>query len=198
MRTTIILIRHGQTDWNYSGAIQGRGEVPLNSTGINQLIETGKKLQKNKIHIDEILASPLSRAIHSAKLIQKEISFSKPVLLEPLAIERDFGSAEGTIMTKEFYDKVLADEVKGMESTDHLKKRSWKCLSRLAQEYPGKTLLLCSHSHFIKSYFCQIDSSIHLNTHLDNGAFNWITFEDGKISEYHFNQQEIILSEGNL
>ena len=96
MKTTIILIRHGQTNWNYTLKIQGRVEVPLDTTGINQIKQAGETLKEANIQIDKMLSSPLGRAIESSMIIKTIINFRKPIELFPLAIERDFGNIEGT------------------------------------------------------------------------------------------------------
>ena len=56
----IYLIRHGETDWNLQGRLQGREDIPLNKTGIQQAIACGKALQT--IEFQSIQTSPLLRA----------------------------------------------------------------------------------------------------------------------------------------
>ena len=72
METIICLIRHGQTDWNKQKKIQGRINNQLNATGKAQVQEVGRILKEQDPFWDIIIASPLDRAIDSAKIIAKE------------------------------------------------------------------------------------------------------------------------------
>ena len=61
----LILVRHGQTDWNLKHLMQGMTDIPLNETGKMQAFNVKEKLKNVKLDICS--SSPLSRAIETAK-----------------------------------------------------------------------------------------------------------------------------------
>ena len=62
MSGRLVVVRHGQTDWNKAGRMQGSSDIPLNDTGRQQAREAGKLLAHNYGSWDFLGASPLSRA----------------------------------------------------------------------------------------------------------------------------------------
>ena len=92
-----MLIRHGLTDWNLAGRLQGRTDIPLNDTGRGQARGVGRELVGQGFSL--ILASPLGRAQETAALIAEELNAEtgQPV---PDLIERGFGPLEGRIMAE--------------------------------------------------------------------------------------------------
>ena len=62
--TEIIIIRHGETEWNQTGRFQGHSDVPLSETGRAQAEALGRNLGLD--HVDAIYASDLTRAIETA------------------------------------------------------------------------------------------------------------------------------------
>ena len=90
--TRIILVRHGETDWNKEQIFRGRIDVPLNSTGLKQAKATGEALKDWKI--DAVYSSPLSRALDTAKAIAElhpSISFKEAEGFTDI----DFGKWQG-------------------------------------------------------------------------------------------------------
>ena len=75
-KAIVCLIRHGQTNWNVEGRMQGREEVPLNENGIAQAKEAalGMKAACDAIGLrfNKIISSPLERAVDTAKIISDE------------------------------------------------------------------------------------------------------------------------------
>lgn len=65
----IYIVRHGETDWNVQLKLQGRSDIPLNATGIEQAEQTGENLKKAGISFDKVYSSPLQRAVKTAELI---------------------------------------------------------------------------------------------------------------------------------
>ena len=63
----ILLVRHGQTEWNLLTKVQGKADVELNEQGIKQAEETRNYLKNEKI--DLILCSPLKRTMQTAEII---------------------------------------------------------------------------------------------------------------------------------
>jgi len=88
----IYVVRHGQTDWNIQGRIQGSSDIELNSTGINQAQQTAELLKN--IDFDVIYSSPLKRTVDTAKIIN---TYHNVNIIEDIRIiERNFGNFEGT------------------------------------------------------------------------------------------------------
>jgi uncharacterized phosphatase len=68
--TYLCLVRHGETDWNSLGKLQGRADIPLNKIGVLQAEECRDVLKSSKW--DVIITSPLKRAKETAEIINKE------------------------------------------------------------------------------------------------------------------------------
>lgn len=87
----IYLIRHGQTDWNIAGMIQGSHDIPLNETGRIQARKLAEAMDQRPI--TKIFSSPLIRAAETAQMIAKrqkvELCSIKPL------VEVEFGKWEG-------------------------------------------------------------------------------------------------------
>jgi probable phosphoglycerate mutase len=135
----LYFIRHGQTETNVLGMWTGITETPLTPKGRQQAKAAGKKAKK--LDIDLIVASPLSRAHDTAKIVAKEIGYPvKDIKLSSLLIERHFGEAEGTVWRPD----INIDDVADVESVDTLINRA-----RLALEWiktlEGQNVLVVSH-----------------------------------------------------
>ena len=90
----LLLVRHGETDENVKGIIQGQLDTDLNSFGQLQAHLTGQYLSKTRI--DEVYASPLKRARDTALLIAKEHKQKQPLIYsDDRLMERYFGSLQG-------------------------------------------------------------------------------------------------------
>lgn len=91
--TVVCLIRHGETEWNAVGKLQGRENIDLNKSGKQQAEKCGLYLRENRW--DVIISSPLSRAKQTAKIINQYML--KPVKIIEMEnfIERDYGMASG-------------------------------------------------------------------------------------------------------
>lgn len=65
----LYFIRHGQTDWNIEGKIQGSYDTELNDTGINQAIELANKVLDSNIKFSKIYSSKQTRALKTAEIL---------------------------------------------------------------------------------------------------------------------------------
>jgi broad specificity phosphatase PhoE len=141
---TLVLVRHGATNWNASSFCQGHKDVPLNETGRRQIGLLADAL--GDYDFDRAFASPLQRAQETCRIIGPE-----PVVLEDL-IEIDRGHWEGHEMdeirrrwgqlVKQWYDDPAGLTMPGGEAFDDL----WDRAGRLERELdgPGVTLA-CAH-----------------------------------------------------
>lgn len=94
--TTLILVRHGETDWNRQRRVQGSTDIPLNDTGRAQAREAGLALREELAPGAPVVvaASDLSRARETASLIAAELGAAHPREYPHLR-ERGYGDAEG-------------------------------------------------------------------------------------------------------
>lgn len=101
---TIYLFRHGQTDWNKIEKLQGRENIPLNNTGIEQAKEIAELLKSEGL--EHIYSSPLDRAYKTGEIVA-EASNIEIEKVDDL-IEVSFGDYSGK--TKSEVRKILGDE----------------------------------------------------------------------------------------
>ena len=88
---SFYFLRHGETDWNKQGLLQGHTNIPLNETGRRQAREIIPVLEK--LPIDRIIASTLSRAQETAQIVNAVLN--KPFAEDSQLWERHFGDFEG-------------------------------------------------------------------------------------------------------
>lgn len=81
--TRLILIRHGETDWNIEGRYQGQADPPLNRRGLSQAEQVAIPLKH--VGIDLLYSSPLLRAYQTAQTIAQELGV--PLYTEPRLME---------------------------------------------------------------------------------------------------------------
>lgn len=150
----IYMVRHGKTDWNELGIIQGLTDTNLNQNGTAETKELAKKLSIDEIDI--VLCSPLKRTRQTAELL---VQGKKEIIYDDLLIERSFGDLEGTKFILEdftrYQDYILNDDSNNVESIKDCIARAEKFLRKIKQDYPNKTILIVSHGGFIKYlHFC--------------------------------------------
>ena len=87
----VTFVRHGQTDWNRAGRMQGILDIPLNEKGLEQARETARLLKDEQF--DAVYLSPLLRTRQTAQIICE--GRRVPMIEERRLIERDMGEFEG-------------------------------------------------------------------------------------------------------
>tara|TARA_B100000700_G_C14878718_1_gene776980 strand:- start:309 stop:938 length:630 start_codon:yes stop_codon:yes gene_type:complete len=99
---TVILLRHGQSQWNLENRFTGWKDVPLTDLGIKEAKSAGIIMKKNNIRIEEIFCSVLKRAIKTAEFAVKEMNLVKLWNNNSLLMtcdkslnERDYGELVG-------------------------------------------------------------------------------------------------------
>ncbi|MFT8675526.1 MAG: histidine phosphatase family protein [Acetobacter sp.] len=153
-------LRHGQTDWNRAGLSQGRTDVPLNETGLDQAVAAGQLIQQalraaydtGGAGIVRIVSSPLERALRTASLVRDElVAHGLPVMA--LSVDDDlaevcFGEQEGQPIGT-WYDDWIAGHYTpaGAESFDVLRARAVGAVNR-ATEQEGQPLIVAHGALF--------------------------------------------------
>ncbi|HAG53293.1 MAG TPA: alpha-ribazole phosphatase [Alphaproteobacteria bacterium] len=89
----VIFFRHGETNWNKAGLVQGRTDIYLNPEGILQADRLGRKLKGEDV--DFVISSPLRRAKTTAKIVLDVLDKPHNLKCSSALVERDFGVVEG-------------------------------------------------------------------------------------------------------
>jgi probable phosphoglycerate mutase len=92
-RRLLFLFRHGETDWNREGRLQGHTDTPLNASGLAQAEALSEKLRPHRL--DAVVSSDLSRALTTARIVADALGV--PLLADPGLRETDVGAAEGLL-----------------------------------------------------------------------------------------------------
>lgn len=94
--STLVLIRHGQSQWNLENRFTGWVDVPLTENGRVEARRAGKSLKGLKVRFDVAYTSALSRAIETLSIVQSELGQEEfPVLKDPALNERHYGDLQG-------------------------------------------------------------------------------------------------------
>ncbi len=146
--TRLIVWRHGNTDWNAAGRVQGQSDVPLNDLGREQARAAAPLLAA--LRPDVIVASDLRRAADTAAALAAVTGL--PVRPDPRLRERYFGLWQGLLLTEaaerhpDEYARWRAGEPDpgaGIETLDDLGKRMGAALQEAADA--GGTVVVATH-----------------------------------------------------
>ena len=160
----ILLARHGETPWNAEGRYQGQIDIPLSAVGEAQATALGQRLQD--MQIDRAVASPLSRALSTARLALGEARAGM-LTTDPDLQEIAHGEWEGLLASeiqekdparllawREEPDTVL---MPGGESLRQVLDRSWRGLVRASEGLgDSDTLLVVAHDAVNRVLLCRI------------------------------------------
>ena len=195
--TRIVVVRHGQTDWNVEMRIQGHGDSRLTGEGIAQAEAIAARLADEPC--DELISSDLGRAHETAKRIA--LRNGKPIVLDSRLRERAFGMGEGLSYAEldraypgSFLRTGAVDPdlcVPGGESRRQFHARVCHAFEDLAMKYAGRNLIVVAHGGVLSSLYRHIKGigleSVHpipianasYNVlHHDGGAWSIETWSD--------------------
>ena len=133
--TELLLVRHGETDWNAEGRLQGHTDRPLSEYGRGQARRLADDLETEEL--EAIYASDLARARETAEIVGERLGL--PVALDPDLREKDWGNWEG--LTAVERDRV---EFVG-ESTEEHAGRMVRALHWIAERHPSGRVLVVTH-----------------------------------------------------
>ncbi|MBW8348518.1 histidine phosphatase family protein [Bacillus sp. IITD106] len=183
--TTICLIRHGETDWNALGKLQGKTDISLNSTGVRQAEECRDFLKNDQW--DLIVTSPLQRAKRTAEIINEGLHI--PLIEMEEFAERSFGDAEG--MTREEIEtKYPNRDIPNQEERSALNERVMAGIEKINRKYGNKKVLLVAHGGVINAILSILsDGEIGSGkTKLINACISNINFREEKWMINDYNQ----------
>lgn len=177
MSTTILLVRHGETDWNVERRVQGHTDRPLNATGLAQAHALAHELADESL--DAVYASDLSRAHETARIVAEQKGLDVTVL--PDLREKHFGSWEG-LTDNEVLARIPHVAEDGPwgdgETSEELAVRVLDALRRIAHTHPEGRVLVISHGGPLRAVLrhCGRQSDTIANCHVVA-----VEIEDGEL-----------------
>ncbi|MGN0316831.1 MAG: histidine phosphatase family protein [Lachnospira sp.] len=192
----IYIVRHGETNGNLRGVLQGWTDEPLNEKGRELAIITAQAL--SDIKFDVAISSPLSRAYETVEIILRENKRTVPqIQTDDRLKEMFFGEWEGLGLTEEkfeipsehfndFYENPFAFEnSESGESVQQVCARTSEFYQELITrpELQNKTILLTTHGFALRAMLQQVYENNEDFWHgkvPDNCAVNIIEVKDGK------------------
>ncbi|AZS14836.1 histidine phosphatase family protein [Paenibacillus lutimineralis] len=149
------LIRHGLTDWNKIGRIQGQSDIPLNEEGRSQARKLAERLLTDQEYKwDFVITSGLSRAQETGEIIAKTLNIP---LYDPDSrlVEKAFGQVEG--LTAEERETLWGVDWKqldlGQESDEAIQERALSFLKEIGEKYSDNNVLVVSHGGLLAQLF---------------------------------------------
>ena len=170
MSGTLVLVRHGQSDWNLKNLFTGWKDPDLSPQGVNEAKAAGQRLKAKGLKFDLCFTSALTRAQHTLKLILSELGQTGlPETRDQALNERDYGELTGlnkddarakwgeeqVLIWRRSYDVPPP----GGESLKDTLARSLPYYVHMIQPHvlEGKTVLVAAHGNSLRSLIMAIE-----------------------------------------
>jgi len=187
----LCLTRHGETDWNSQGILQGWIDVPLNALGRKQARAMASSF--DCVGFSAIWSSRLIRARETAEIIAPLIRLPQPRLHEGL-MERNFGIFQGVpkselaelnpVELQLILKRNPAGHFEGGETMNEFADRILAALNDIGSHYHGKKVLIISHGwvmDVVTRHVHGLPRSAILNMKRKNGESLWVAVDHGEI-----------------
>lgn len=189
--TRLILVRHGETDWNRARRIQGSTDIPLNDTGRAQALDTAARLRADVDPASVRLASSdLSRARETAEIIGAELGIGAPRTYADLR-ERGYGDAEGEtdVVFAERWGPWATAQVPNAESRADVRARALRGLARVVADTrsgsaPAEaTVIVVAHGALIREVIAHASGETFpiAGERLANGSTHHLLWERDRV-----------------
>lgn len=176
--TRLLVVRHGQSEWNALGRWQGQADPPLTETGMRQAVAAAEQLGT----FDGVWASSLQRAAHTAAILAELLGIG-PVQLDDGLKEGAFGPWQGLTVheIEAGWPGYLASHRRpdGAESLDEISTRALDAFRRIAAATRGGEVLVVSHAGLIRSVRLALRAADIRFTNLTGCWFD--VYPDGRI-----------------
>jgi broad specificity phosphatase PhoE len=195
MSGSIIIVRHGRTEFNATGRLQGRTDNPLDEVGLAQAEAVAAYLKPELLPDTLFVCSPLLRARQTATAIVDRVGSSFDI--DERWIELDYGSYEGLRQAevpanvwREWRSDSEFAAPQG-ESLNQVQERVAQACADLAQRLNGRTAVVVSHVSPIKSavaWALGVDVSVGWRTQLVTASITRISVSANGAALTSFNE----------
>ncbi len=186
----ILLVRHGEVEWNRVERFRGRVDLPLNATGEQQARAVARRIHQD-FTVDAIYSGPLQRAWRTAEAIAEEVG--RPVQVLEGLNDQNFGDWEGLTpdevalrypdLFKLWVSQPQRLQIPGGESFDQVRERSLAAVEEVAARHEGQTVVLVSHRAVCKILLAALlglGGEGFWRIQQDNAALNVVRHEDNQ------------------
>lgn len=193
LRGAVMLMRHGETDWNRAGRVMGRNPVELNDLGRRQ-VEAAARFAR-AIKPDLIVTSPLVRARQTAELMAAGLD-GVSIIEDPAIAEVMYGRWEGMVYHDlindpyyvEYRKAPLQHPTPGGETIKQVQERGVEAVTRVLADHPGARIMFVSHGDIIRTVLCHflgLELSHFHRLRVDNASISTVQIS-GKFAELKF------------
>jgi broad specificity phosphatase PhoE len=186
--TEIVLVRHGQTEWNKVERIRGRADIALDATGLAQAEVTGQRVA-SEFHPVEVYCSPLQRALQTARAIASLLG--REPQIDAGFVDMDFGAWQG-LSAPEVRQRWPGEAVAwvkaphtvsfpGGESLSAVRERSAAALHALIERHQNQTIAVVAHTVVNRVLLCHvlgIETANYWRIGQETCALNVFTWRD--------------------
>jgi broad specificity phosphatase PhoE len=149
-RTSVLALRHGESEWNAVGRWQGQADPPLTDAGMLQAVAAAKLLGT----FDAVFASSLQRAADTAAIIAESLGIGPVQLMDDL-MESSFGPWQGLTISEieNGWPGYLSEHRRpeGAEQPDDVFARGVRAMRTIAAEFRGQQALVITHAGLMRT-----------------------------------------------
>lgn len=185
----MIIVRHGESEWNRIHRYQGQLDAPLSELGIEQARKVAERLRGEQV--DCIYTSPLQRCSHTANIIANDHP-NVPKHEDPALMEIHHGEWQGKYADEvhatyaeglqEWRIHPMRSQMPGGESFSNVLKRTVEFKERVLANHKDQTIIVCTHDVVIKVLVADV-----LDMNMDNINRIWLT--NGSISAIDYGDE---------
>lgn len=189
--TRLVLIRHGETDWNLEGRYQGQADPPLNPRGRGQAEQLAEALVETNLTL--LYTSPLQRAAQTAQIIARRLAI--PIYAEPRLMEIHLGEWQTHLRTdiEKRYPSLFhlwqtqpwtVAPPKG-ETLHQVQQRVYAAIDDLLKHHPHRTIGIVTHRIpivMLKIRYQNFDADSIRTLHIPNTYFEIIEVDHRQFS----------------
>lgn len=144
--TTFYIVRHGETDWNIAGRMQGHADITLNDKGRLQAIDLASRL--HDFSFTSCYSSDLRRAHETAEIVLNHKRSTIEIQPDKRLRERHFGDWEGKLFAD--YERSKPEDRLNMEKYEEILERVIGCLEGIVATEKAGTILILTHGGIIR------------------------------------------------
>ncbi|WP_046174413.1 histidine phosphatase family protein [Domibacillus indicus] len=191
----IYLVRHGESEWNALGRLQGQMDIGLSEEGRKQAALLGAYFEKQGISFDYVFSSDLDRAFQTAKRATAWMPV-ETITASRLLRERFYGELQGQLLAEiiqnvpNYAENFGLTMTHGMESLEEMQERMVKVLTSISKETNGAPALVVTHGGAVNALLHKLSNGQAGtgNGKIDNTSITRLAWDGDKLTIVSINE----------